>query len=123
MTGNLIGIYEGKGIRAWLRRLFTSSSKTRYLALKALTAEYNAQVGKAEDVRIKDETYSSDVTPYFSSEIENVMSQNFAGVISGARDVASLLTDVRARQVEITSLFMSAVAGGAAGALISLLVH
>ncbi len=123
LTGDLIQIYEGKGVRARTRRLFTSSSKTRYLALRALTAEYDAQVKAAADVRNKDELYSSDVVPYFEHEIEDAMSEDFSGVISGARDVAGLLSEVRARQVEVTSLFMSAVAGGVAGALISLLVH
>lgn len=123
LTGALVGIYEKKGIRAWARRLFTSSSKTRHLALKALTAEYDAQVKISEDTRNKDEIYSSDVIPYFSDEIADVMSEDYSGVISGAREVAGLLSEVRARQVEITSLFMSAVAGGVAGALISLLVH
>jgi len=123
LTSALIDIYERKGIRAWLRRMFTSSSKTRYLALKALVAEYNAQVNAAVAARNKDELYSADVIPYFSDEIDNVLSEDFSGFISGARDISSLLSEVRARQVEVTSLFLSAVAGGAAGALISLLVH
>jgi len=123
LTGDLVSIYEKKGMRAWARRLFTSSSKTRHLALKALTAEYDAKVKASEDARKKDEIYSSDVIPYFSDEIANVMLEDYSGVISGAREAASLLSEVRARQVEITSLFMSAVAGGVAGALISLLVH
>jgi hypothetical protein len=123
LTGDLIGIYEGEGIRVRLRRLLTSNSKMRYLSIRALTAEYDAQVKSAADARKKDELYSSDITPYFTGEIESVMSEDFSGVLSGARDVASLLSEVRARQVEVTSLFLSAVAGGVAGALISLLVH
>jgi hypothetical protein len=123
LTSNLVEIYENRGMRAWVRRLFTSSSKTRYLALRALSAEYSAQVAAAADSRKKDEIYSSDVNEFFSGEIEDVMSEDFSSFTSGARDVASLLSEVRARQVEVTSLFLSAVAGGVAGALISLLVH
>lgn len=123
LTGNLVRIFEENGVRARARRLFTTNSKMRYLALKALTAEYDAQVNAAADARNKDEIYASDVNPYFSREIEDVITEDFSSVLSGAKDVASLLSEVRARQVEITSLFMSAVAGGVAGALISLLVH
>lgn len=123
LTGDLIAIYENRGIWAWIRRLFTSSSRMRYLALRALTAEYDAQVRVAADAKKKDEIYSSDVIPYFTHEIEGVMSDDFSGILTGARDVAGLLSEVRARQVEVTSLFISAVAGGVAGALISLLVH
>jgi hypothetical protein len=86
-----------KGARAWIRRLFNSTSKTRYLALRALTAEYDAQVKAAEDARNKEELYSSDMLPYVSDEIDSVMLEDFSVVISGAQDVASLPSGVRAR--------------------------
>jgi hypothetical protein len=69
-----------KGARAWIRRLFNSTSKTRYLALRALTAEYDAQVKAAEDARNKEELYSSDMLPYVSDEIDSVMLEDFSVV-------------------------------------------
>jgi len=81
------------------------------------------QVGTAAALQAKDELYAADVAPYFRSDIETVMSEDFTAFLAGAREVATLLGEARARQVEVSSLFLSALAGGIAGALISLLVH
>ena len=43
LSGNLIAVYEDTRLSARLKRLFVSSAKTRYLALKAIVAEYNMQ--------------------------------------------------------------------------------
>jgi hypothetical protein len=123
LSGELIGIYEDKRVRGKIRRAFTSSSKARYLAVKAIVAQYNAEIVAARTVDNQAELYSSDVEPYFKSDIESVMAEDNSGPISGAREIAALISEVRARQVEASSVLLSAIAGGAAGALISLVVH
>ena len=63
------------------------------------------------------------MTPFFKIYVENEMSDQSSGVVAGAREVTALLDAARARQVEVTSLFLSALAGGLAGALVTVLIH
>lgn len=123
LTRQLIAVYEGTGFKAWVARVLTSAAKMRRLALRAITEQYGEH---AEAVRAKreiDKLYSSNTEPYFKDYLDNEISQSFSDDLSAARDIAALIDQVRGRQIETVSLFLSALVGGLAGTLVSLLIH
>ena len=95
----------------------------RKLALKVILEEYNTKEGAAEARKEVDEHYSSNKFPCFKTYIEEEMSENYLADYSVAREVVTLLDQARGRQIEVTWLFISALAGGLAGALVSVLMH
>jgi hypothetical protein len=122
LTQNLISIYQAKGFRAKMRRIFTSSMKIRQVALMTVNAEYRAQTDEQFARRQLDELYSKGATPYFKDFIEGEVVAGTSQV-TAAKEIVSLLDQARQRQIEVTSLFLSAMAGGLAGTLASLLIH
>jgi hypothetical protein len=62
---NLIDIYQAKGFKARLRRMFASSAKIRRVALKAVLTEYQSQGDERTSRNEMDELYSRGVTPHF----------------------------------------------------------
>jgi hypothetical protein len=123
LTQNLINIYQAKGFKARMRRIFTSSMKIRQVALRIVNAEYRAQAEDELSRHQLDELYSMGAVPYFKDFIERETASDNASRILAAKEIVSLLDQARERQIEVTSLFLSAVAGGLAGALVSLLIH
>jgi hypothetical protein len=119
----LINIYQAKGFKARMRRVSTSSMKIRQAALMIVNAEYAAQADDQFARRQLDELYSMGIVPYFKDFIEGEVASGNTGRISAAKEMVSLLDQARERQIEVMSLFLSAVAGGLAGALASLLIH
>jgi len=69
------------------------------------------------------ELYSEGAVPYFKDFLESEVSADRTNILLAAKEIVSVLDQARQRQIEITSLFFSAIAGGLAGALVSLLVH
>lgn len=122
-TQDLINVYQAKGFKARMRRIFTSSMKIRQVALRIVNAEYRAQTEERTSRRELDELYSMGIVPYFKDFIEREVTSDNTGQILAAKEIVSLLDQARERQIEVTSLFLSAVAGGLAGALVSLLIH
>ena len=123
LTQALVDIYQDSSFKARVLRVITSSAKMRRVTLKAVLAEYEARNDERAARRQIQELYESDAVPYFKDFLENEVDSNYTSHIAAARDVVSLLDQARQRQVATTSLFLSAIAGGLAGALISLLVH
>jgi hypothetical protein len=70
-----------------------------------------------------DELYSRGVTPHFRDFLESEVASRHESEILAARETISILDQVRQKQIEVSSLFFSAIAGGLAGALVSLLAH
>lgn len=123
LTRDLIDVYQAKGFKARMRRIFTSSMKIRRVALKIVNAEYRAQTDEQDARHRIDVLYSMGAVPYFKDLIEREVTSEPAGQILAAKETVSLLDQARERQIGVTSLFLSAVAGGLAGALVSLLIH
>jgi hypothetical protein len=123
MARELLDIYEATGFKAKMQRIFVSSAKIRRVALRAVAAQYEAQDDELSSRRSMDELYSSDLEPYFTDYIEEEIGTDYANDILGAKEVVSLLDQARERQIQVTSLFLSAIAGGLAGALVSVLIH
>jgi len=105
-----------------MRRMITSSMKIRQVALMAVSAEYQAQTDEQYARHQLDELYSKGTAPNFKDFIEGEVVAGTAQ-ISAAKEIVSLLDQARERQIELTSVFLSAVAGGLAGTLVSLLIH
>jgi hypothetical protein len=95
----------------------------RQVALRIVNAEYRAQAEDELSRHQLDELYSMGAVPYFKDFIERETASDNASRILAAKEIVSLLDQARERQIEVTSLFLSAVAGGLAGALVSLLIH
>lgn len=123
LTRNLITSYERTGFRAFIKRVFTPSARMRRVTIKAISTEYDTQTEIATARTNANELYATDIKPYFRDYIEAEMTDQYPGIIPGTKELVGLLDAARARQVEVTSLFLSALAGGLAGALVSLLVH
>jgi hypothetical protein len=123
LVQNLIDIYQAKGFRARVRRAFTSSTKIRRVALKAVNAEYQAQDDEQALRGEMDELYSARAVFYFKDYLESEVASRHATDLLAAKEIVSLFDQARQRQIEVTSLFLSAVAGGLAGALVSLLIR
>jgi len=123
LTERLLAIYETSSVKAWLVRTFTFSSRMRHLALVAIKEQYDNQ---AEATRSREEIegiYATGIEPHFKDYLMTEMSKNFTDNVSAAREIASLLDQARGRQIGTIALFFSALAGGLAGALVSLLVR
>lgn len=123
LVQNLIDIYQAKDFKARLRRMFTSSAKIRRVALKAVITEYQLQGDERTSRNEMDELYSRGVTPYFRDFLESEVASRHESEILAARETISILDQARQKQIEVSSLFFSAIAGGLAGALVSLLAH
>jgi len=123
LTQALIDVYQDKSLRARVLRVVTSSTKIRRVALKAVLAEYQLQDDERMARREIAELYASGIIPYFRDLIEGEVKSDYIGQVAAAKEVVSLLDQARQRQVEMTSLFLSAIAGGLAGTLVSLLIH
>lgn len=123
LTQGLINIYQDRSLKARTRRVVTSSVKIRRVILKVVLAEYQSRDDERVARRQIEELYASDTVPYFKDFLEHEVDSNDASQISAAKEVVSLLDQARQRQIATTALFLSAIAGGLAGALISLLVH
>jgi hypothetical protein len=123
LTQNLLSLYQSSGVRAWLARIFTSTAKMRYLALRAIAEQYESESEATRSRSEIDGIYSSGTEPCFKDYLVNKMSENFSDNLSAAREISALLDQARGRQIENVSLFLSALVGGLAGALVSLLVH
>lgn len=123
LTQNLIDVYQAKGLRASIGRIFTSSRKIRRVALMIVNAEFGAQAHEEFARRQLDELYSRGIVLYFKNSIEEEVAPENTSQISAAKEIVSVLDQARQRQIEVSSLFLSAVAGGLAGVLVSLLIH
>jgi hypothetical protein len=95
----------------------------RRLALKVILEECNTKEGAGWAGKDVDEHYSSNKFPCFKAYLEEEMSENYLADYSVAREVVTLLDQARGRQIEVTWLFLSALAGGLAAALVSVLMH
>ncbi len=112
LVQNLIDIYQAKGFKARLCRMFTSSAKIRRVALKAVIAEYQSQGDERTSRDEMDELYSRGVTPYFRDFLESEVASRHESEILAARETISILDQARQKQIEVSSLFFSAIAGG-----------
>jgi hypothetical protein len=109
---NLIDIYQAKGFKARLRRMFASSAKIRRVALKAVLTEYQSQGDERTSRNEMDELYSRGVTPHFRDFLESEVASLHESEILAARETISILDQARQKQIEVSSLFFSAIAGG-----------
>ncbi len=123
LVQNLIQIYQAKGFTARTRRVFTSSTRIRRVALKAVNAEYQSQDDEQTLHEQMDELYSARAAFYFKDYLESEVASHHTAELLAAKEMVSLLDQARQRQIEVTSLFLSAIAGGLAGTLVSLLIH
>lgn len=119
----LIGQYQDTGMRTRLTRFFSSGPRMRHLTLKAINAEYNIQRDASLARDDIDRLYAKSAFPCFRKYLEKEIEPTNAVDLSNAKDIVSILSQSRSQQVEVASLFLSALAGGLAGALISVLVH
>jgi hypothetical protein len=122
-TQELIQRQEKGGIFNRVAYFFTSGSMMQRISLKSLRAEYDLQRGTSEAQGAIDNLYSSDQFPCFRDYLEQEAQSPHADVISNTKDIVSLLSQGRSQQVQVASLFLSALAGGLAGALVSIFVH
>jgi hypothetical protein len=122
-TEALIEMYQANALGIRLKRFFSSGSMMRRLTLRAITADYESQRDGRQDRNDLDELYSRNSFPCFKDYLDDKASDTYDADLSNARDITALLDQTRNQQVQVTSLFLSALAGGLAGALISVLVH
>jgi len=97
--------------------------KIRQVALSIVNAEYRAQTDEQNSRHQLDELYATGTVSYFKDFIESELTSVNTSQILAAKEIVSLLDQARERQIGVTSLFLSAVAGGLTGAVVTLLIH
>jgi hypothetical protein len=123
MTESIIEQYQAGGLKSRVWRFFTVGSKLRKLAMSSILARYRQQEDVSDCREDITAHYSYNKFPCFKDYVEREVSEDYSSDWSIARELAALLDEARSRQIELTGVIVSALAGGLAGALVSVLIH
>ena len=123
-TQDLVTKFQDPDLKARIANFFLVGMAMRKIVLETIAVDYAVQRSVSQSMQDLEELYDREQFPCFRTYLEKQASDKYiATYISGCKDTLAMLSQDRSQQVQITSLFISALAGGFAGALVTLLIH
>lgn len=121
LTRQLIQLHTRQGLRARAVRLFGSGHHARELSLAVMEAEFRS-AWDAEYVTEALAEQDLDRSGHFETAIAEAAARGNSSLVANGRNVVSQLESGRTKELEVTLLASSTVAGAVAGGLISALM-